>query len=126
MPIHKEVKSTLHIISHNLEMPSLIMTHTHDGSLKNNVKTVSVSKHEHKIIDLLDLFTDETDNNENSKIPNSIDIKIDKHFHTSKYVEHVFVLSKSLSIHTYYNEKIKDGFHTKIKIPPKSIKTQLS
>jgi hypothetical protein len=126
MPIHKEVKSTLHFISHSIEKSGFMLSHNHNQYLADDFKNSVVSHHEHEMIDILDYFIDEEHNNEDSKKPNTINNKVDKHFHSSKYMEQKLVSTKTSSVNYNYNEKIKDGFYAKIKIPPKATKIQLS
>lgn len=124
MPLHNEFKSALHSMSHYLEMPDVVLTHNQHENL--NYKTSTNSFHGHKIIDLLDYFADDTNNNEDSNKANLVDNKIDKHFYPSKYNIPELVDKKSTQELNNYTEKIKKGFFRKIIDPPIAIRMQLS
>ena len=126
IPIQKELKSALHGISHFLQMPDHLISHNQNENLNYEVKVLTILYHEHKILDLLDAFTDKNNSANDSNKPNLVDSKIDKHFHSSKYKVIKLVTTKSSSVLDNYHEKVKDLFYKKIKRPPKKLKIQLS
>ncbi|WP_034045175.1 hypothetical protein [Wocania ichthyoenteri] len=126
MPIHKEAKRVLHSISHFIEMPNAILSHNQNENLDYKVKTPTITYHEHKILDILDVFAEVNNDTEDSNKPSLVDSKIDKHFHSSKYKEQKLITSKSLAVIDSYTEKVKALFYRKIKVPPKTSNMQLS
>lgn len=125
MPIHKEVKITLHNISHFLEMPNVILSHNHNENLNYKVKSSTITYHEHKILDLLDALTNTDTSTKDSNKPYETNNKIDKHFHSLKYTILNRVSTKSVVFYNY-KEKLNNYFLKKIKRPPEKIKMQLS
>ena len=124
MPLHNEFKSVLHSMSHYLEMPDVVLSHNQNENL--NYKSSTNSFHGHKIIDLLDYLSDDTNNKEDSNKANLVDNKIDKHFYPSKYnLPNLVNRKPTQEIHNY-TEKIKKGFFRKIIDPPIAITMQLS
>lgn len=121
MPIHKEIKSVLHSISHSIEMSGFMQHHNHsqNGHLKNAISELNIPEHDHKIISLLDYLIDAEDHRKESKKSNTKNLEIDKHFHLSKYLAIQRVLVKNALVNDNYKENIEDGFYSKIKIPPK-------
>ena len=57
MPIHKEVKTALHSVSHYLQMPEVVLSHDLNQNLDYKYKPIT-SSHQHLIIDLLDCLID--------------------------------------------------------------------
>ena len=124
MPIHKEVKSTLHSISHFLEMPKNILSHNKSENL--NYKTISTfSYHEHKILDILDVLSKTNTSDSESNQQRVVFSKIDKHYYTSKYKVSNFTETQLNRVIDCYREKEKALFYKKIKIPPKKSYVQL-
>ncbi|GAA4882256.1 hypothetical protein GCM10023311_00410 [Flaviramulus aquimarinus] len=119
MPIHKEVKSVLHSMSHYLQMPDMVLSHNQDQNLNYKTQTSNITFHQHKLIDLLDAFIGNKTNNEDSNKAHIFNIKIDKHFYDHKYKYQELISTKTSSIIDNYKEKIKDEFFGKIKVPPK-------
>ncbi|WP_298500292.1 hypothetical protein [uncultured Algibacter sp.] len=124
MPIHKEVKSTLHNISHYIQKPSVVLSHNKYENKKINIKKSTFSNHDHKIIDLLDYFIGLDNKNNNSNKPSLVDVKIDKHYYSPKYNLVRIIINESPFVFNNYNEELKDGFNRKIKVPPKAILMQ--
>jgi hypothetical protein len=124
IPLHNELKSALHGMSHYLEMPDVVLSHNQNENL--NYKTSTNSFHGHKIIDLLDYLAEATNNNEDSNKANLVDNKIDKHFYSSKYKVLKLGFTKSTLVFDNYIEKLKEGFYEKIIDPPKAPILQLS
>ena len=118
MPLHKEVKYVLHSISHTLEMPTNLISHNQNENLNYKFKTSTTRYHEHNILDLFDSLSEASNNTKNPNLPNMVDIKIDKHFHSSKYRVQKSVAKKSSTVVDSYKEKVNDPFYRKIKIPP--------
>ncbi|MCF7568038.1 hypothetical protein L3X37_06620 [Sabulilitoribacter arenilitoris] len=126
MPIHKEVRSTLHRISHFLEMPNTILSHNKYENINYNLTASAITYHEHKILDLLNNLTEANSKTNESNKPHVVISKIDKHFHLSKYGVLKLIETKSSLAIDCYKEKLKTLFYKKIKIPPKNISIQLS
>ncbi|MFD1162113.1 hypothetical protein [Hwangdonia seohaensis] len=118
MPLHKEVKYVLHSISHALEMPDNLISHHHNENLNYKFKASTNRYHEHNILDLLDGLSDANSNTKNQNLPNVVDIKIDKHFHNSKFNIQELTVTKSSPVIDSYKEKVKALFYVKLKIPP--------
>lgn len=117
MPIHKEVKSTLHSISHFLEIPKNILSHDKKDNL--NYKTASTfTYHEHKILDILDSFSKANTSDSDSNQQRIVISKIDKHYYTPKYKVSYFIETQLSRVIDCYKEKEKALFYKKIKIPP--------
>ncbi len=123
MPIHKEVKSMLHTMSHYLQMPNTVLSHNLDDNLDYKYSKSTISNHEHVLIDILDFFSDDNSQNTDSNKPGLVDISIDKHFRAPKFKVIRFVRTESLHVIGYREKNIKKGFYRKIKIPPKAIIT---
>ena len=121
MPIHKEVKSTLHSISHYMQKPSVVLSHNKSENENYKIKKSTITNHDHKIIDLLDFFMGLDAQNNNSNKSALVNIKIDKHYYSPKYNLINVVTTESSSISGNYIEALKDGFNRKIKVPPKAI-----
>ena len=127
-PSHNEVNKFLHVLTHQLEMPDNIITHSitmHSDYKVHGTHSSNKSEevHNHKLLEFLDtLFkaSDSEKNKENSKI---ISFKIDKHL-TTKYsyknqqltssipVEHLFLFTK---------QKIQKGFRSGVIEPPQLV-----
>lgn len=120
MPLHKEVKYVLHSLSHALEMPDNLMSHNQNENLDYKLKTTTNRYHEHNILDLLDGLSEPVNNTKNPNVPNPVDIKIDKHFHSSKYKVQKLQATKPSTAIDSYKEKSQDIFCIKIKIPPRT------
>jgi hypothetical protein len=121
MPMHKEVKHVLHSLSHSIENLSLVH-HDHDHhheDVKSKVSEASVSHHEHKIINLLDYLTTAKNHHKESKNSKTLDVEFDKHFHSSKHTLLKLENIDNPLVKTRYKVSIKDGFYSKIEIPPK-------
>tara|TARA_R110002049_G_scaffold309289_2_gene520262 strand:- start:45746 stop:46192 length:447 start_codon:yes stop_codon:yes gene_type:complete len=126
MPIHKEVKSVLHSLSHSIENLNFSIHHDHahthqHENLKKEFSEATVLHHKHKIINILDYLTEASDHHKESKNSKILDVEFDKHFHSSNYSAIKFPSNGNPSANDIYRENIKDGFYFKIKIPPKHI-----
>ena len=119
MPIHKELKSALHSISHFLQMPDHLISHNQNENLNYEVKVPTILYHEHKILNLLDAFTDANTSANESNKPNLVDSIIDKHFYSSKYSLPKLIETERLSVIDSYKENLNYLFYIKIKEPPK-------
>lgn len=126
MPIHKEVRSTLHSISHFLEMPNTIISHNQNENINYNLTASTITYHEHKILDLLNNLAEANTNTNEANKPDKVDNKIDKHFYSYKFKASKLISKKLLLVIDSYKEKVKDLFYIKIKIPPKQLNIQLS
>jgi hypothetical protein len=126
MPINKEFISTLHNISHFLEIPDAILSHNQNKNLSYKVTAPNITFHEHKILDLLDNLIKTNNENNDSNNQDVVISKIDKHFHLSKYKVSKLFETKSSYVIDVYKEKEKALFYKKIKIPPKKLTIQLS
>ena len=116
-PAQLPIKTILHTISHNLEIPSYVLQHNNlDNS--NYVKDLSLGEHKdvkqlnhkHQVIDLLDLvFNQETNKNKNQRgEPTQLDTKIKKH-----------ITSKAYTLVFHNNQQIDQPIFWKIDVCPK-------
>lgn len=123
IPIHQEIKSVLHSLSHSIEMSGYSQHHDHGDQphLENEFSEDNKRHHEHEIINILDYFTDASEHHKESKKTNTSDLEVDKHFYTSKYsVLKLVSIVNPLADDVYKESKI-DCFYQKINVPPKEI-----
>jgi len=122
MPIHKEVKSALHSMSHYVQMPDVIMSHNHNENQNYKFKESTLAHHEHQIIDLLDGIFDSDSNGseDNQRESTTIEFKINKHITSNKYA---FVFQNTDQIDTpvfwITNVFSQKGYLDQLYRPPK-------
>ncbi|MEW4924165.1 hypothetical protein [Algibacter sp. 2305UL17-15] len=118
-PLHNEINSVLHFISHNLEKPSVLISHNFDINSEVKLMPSAISSHEHRIIDFIDtIFGEDDAEQKDSKQPNPKESKIDKHLSSFNYGLEKLFSTKRVSTTCCYTDKIQSGFYKKIKIPP--------
>lgn len=120
LPIHNEVKSLLHSISHSLEMPNVVMSHNYQKHQVIDYEKSERTAHKHKLIDLLDYVFGADSSEKDSNKPYNLEHKVDKHFSSSNEVETMLVSALTESVNDNYKKRKKETFLKKIKIPPKT------
>ena len=119
-PLHNQIVSVLHSVSHHLSKPNFVLSHNHQFNHEITYHPVSsVLDHDHKLIDLIDNILDSKSNSDDSNIPSIEDIIFDKHFCVSKYNYTSNAFDENLINSNFYLEKLSDKYFKKIKIPPK-------
>lgn len=87
-PSHQEVKTLLHAVTHNLEMPENIIGHTSllkETTIHTNHDIVNVKRaHHHSLIDAISFAMESFDNEKGTKTPRMPIKKIDKHVRSYK------------------------------------------
>ncbi|WP_299119055.1 hypothetical protein [uncultured Winogradskyella sp.] len=123
------LRSILHTISHNLEIPSYILQHDEvdNNDYVNQLKSgTNVGNHDlnhqHKVLDFLDEIFDEqsNDNKNHNGETTTVDFKLNKHITSSKYN---FIFQNSFKMdkpefwitHIFY----KNGYLEQLYRPPK-------
>lgn len=120
-PLKRELIAVLHSISHNLEKPTTVISHSHEFNTEVYYKTTTTYSHEHRIIDFIDIILNVAtgDSDTESNKSKTIDIEFDKHFCSSKYKLLKPVLPSSSSIISLYKQNKTTKFFKKIEVPPK-------
>lgn len=132
-PAHQEVNKILHILSHHLEKPSFVMTHSNhdnrafiktiDGNNQHK-RTIELQPHSHEFIDFFAglLKTSGCDNTPANT--NQVDQKIDKYIKSdeisSKSRAILFLLEKKSNYAEIKQKPFKGYFEFK-KQPPRLV-----
>ncbi|WP_400077202.1 hypothetical protein [Winogradskyella sp. R77965] len=122
------IKSVLHTISHNFEIPSYVLQHD-EADNSDYAKQLSLGtnagnhnlNHQHKVLDFLEVIFDEQSNgNENHSGETTIvDLKINKHITNKKY-KLIFAKINYLEKPSYWlhNQFEMKGYLNKLYRPP--------
>ncbi|WP_339704492.1 hypothetical protein [uncultured Kriegella sp.] len=124
-PLHQQIGTVLHSVSHFFEMPGHVMSHDsfvdHD-SFKEHLHIeheIGVNDHEHGILDFFDSIFKASNDEDDSKDAFITKIKIDKHFVVTKnLVQSHLVLNQS----NHFSEivcKYSDGYSHELYDPPR-------
>lgn len=124
-PLHQQIGTVLHSVSHFFEMPGHVMSHdsflAHD-SFKEHPHIAHEKRandHDHGVLDFLDSIFEASNDEDDSQDGLTPQIKIDKHFVVTKHlVEKPFVLNRS----NLFNEivcKYSDGYSSELYNPPR-------
>lgn len=123
-PVHRQISSVFHEISHVLESPETILSHPqqadhHHDTLKNGEHSLATTEHQHVLLDMMDSIFDASDEQHPEDDTALILIKCDKHIGS----QHSF-LPKIFSGITSQNanaveQKVKIGYLSLPERPPK-------
>lgn len=87
-PLNTQLGSVIHTISHSLEMPSNILSHSSNEHLKTEIHTNHdhkrvVISHNHTIIEIIDSIVNESNEKDNSNKKHKSELKVKKHLSTN-------------------------------------------
>lgn len=126
-PSHNEIFKLLHILSHQLEMPGTVLSHSESGGHHhhnhNNVSAKHKNNHQHGFLEFINKVLMASSAEHNADNTNIKSYKIDKHIITQEYdkvqqamwslaVKHVFSKIKNNTL---------EGFLNSVFQPPKVI-----
>lgn len=121
-PLHQQIKSVFHEVSHALETPDYIMSHNASTldyeSHSHNDYQIDTLRHEHQLIDFIDALFAASEENDGSEDSVLTQIKIDKHIATYQ-----FHLQKDFDFRLLQKfwmplEKSEAGYLQRLKEPP--------
>jgi len=127
-PLHQQIGSVFHEISHVLESPEAIAAHANGGhhdyevhghdNHKATEHGMASTDHQHDLLDLIDAIFDASDEQNPEDQTALILIKCDKHISSQHYI-----LQDILPLSTSHNpflveQKVKKGFLNLPKEPP--------
>lgn len=125
-PMHRQISSVFHEISHVLESPDAILTHpqqaNHDHRThKNGEHRLANTDHQHILLDLMDSILDASDDQHPEDDTALILIKCDKHIGSG-----LSTLPKKIPITTSQNtiaveQKVKIGYLDHPEEPPQIV-----
>lgn len=127
-PMHQQIGTVFHEISHLLEAPEAILSHSqqadHDhGTHENGEHRLASTDHQHVLLDLMVSIFDASDEQNSDDDTALILIKWDKHISS----QHI-ILPKIFSFNTAQNinaveQKVKIGFLAHPEEPPQIVST---
>jgi hypothetical protein len=129
-PAQLPLRSILHTISHNLEIPSYVLQHNEEANndyvnqLNSGINSSMENlEHQHEVLDILEVIFNKksNDNKNHNGETTTVDFKINKHITSNKYN---FVFQKSHSTdkpefwitHRFY----KKGYLEQLYRPPQA------
>ncbi len=123
-PMHKQIRTVFHEISHLLEAPNILLSHqshsidhNHDYH-EDGEHTLVTADHQHTLLDLMDCIFEASDEQNTEDDTALILIKCDKH-NSSRYI----ILPKTFPFTTSQNtnaveQKVKIGYLDHPEEPP--------
>jgi len=126
-PLHQELNSFLHAVTHQLEMPQDILQHDNSRSSdfqKQAYTThISDSGHDHKFLQLLDSLLKASDSEKNQEDSIRASVKTLKYIKPNIFKNHKTTILPFLAKHIFLfkKQKIKKGFQTGIIEPPQMV-----
>ncbi len=123
-PLHQQVRTALHTISHCLEIPGYIIPHDtivgpEGFSHVHNKHEINSMYHNHYVLDLIDgIFKNINKKSESSETFLS-KTKLDKYLFISRFELYKFVEPKIPHGFSIVQKKSLKGFFNKLKEPPK-------
>lgn len=125
-PMHEQISSIFHEISHVFQYPEALIAHEHQNYLahpkhQEGHHLMATSDHHHTLIDLIDSFFNASDEQIPDEDTALILVKYDKHI-SSQYI----ILPKRFPLITSYHafwieQKAKKGFSNLPKEPPQNL-----
>ncbi|MEP3209522.1 MAG: hypothetical protein ABJN95_10055 [Maribacter sp.] len=121
-PLHQQINSVFHEVSHALETPDYIMSHksatlAHESHSHNDYQ-IDTLQHEHLLIDFIDSLFAASDENDGSDDSVLTQIKIDKHITTYQYHLQKEFNFRLLQKFWMALEKSETGYLSRLKEPP--------
>lgn len=121
-PLHQQINTVLHSISHFLEVPVDVMSHNQieffEGHQHVNHYSFKVD-HEHNLIDFLHSIFKASDNEDRSQESLATKLKIDKHFISSDcLIKRSLLMSSKNSFFDLVRPCI-DGYSWELYAPPR-------
>jgi len=126
-PLHHELSSWVHALTHQLGTPEATMVHDHvalsDYQEHAHHLSASKSDHNHKFLEFLDRILKASDLGENQEDSTPVSFKIHKHIKTNNFNKHLTAILPELTTHLFLfkKQKIKKGFKKGIIEPPQSV-----
>lgn len=124
-PLHQQIGTVLHSVSHFFEMPGHIMSHDsfldHDSFKKHKhmEHEIGGTDHDHGIIDFLDSIFKASNDEDDSQDALTTKIKIDKHYVETQYLgQKHFDLNQSNDFSEIVC-KYSDGYSNELYDPPR-------
>lgn len=126
-PLHQQINSVFHNVSHALEIPDYIMSHDSNYEHESYGHTdyqIGNLNHDHEIVDFIDSVFDASDEDGGSEDSMLTEIKIDKHITTYQ-----FQFQNNFNIAIFQNfwlsqEKLESGYLKRLKEPPQYFNNQ--
>ncbi len=121
-PFHNQINEMLHFLSHELEMPDTIISHS-DNSVDSHNEgghyALTQTKHDHGFLEFLNKFLEVSDTESDNENPNTIKQKIDKHIRIKKKMSRFYSLTfESKSVWFFIQECMLEGYIFKVFQPP--------
>ena len=127
-PSHNEVNKLLHVLTHQLEMPENVISHSttyHSVYKAHEIHALNKSKevHDHSILQLIDSILKASDSKKNQEDSTFLSLKIDKHLTTKISYQNQQLTSSIIVKHlfSFTKQKIQKGFRRGIIEPPELI-----
>lgn len=124
-PLHVEVNSLLHTITHTIEKPDTVLAHQKRTGIVNAHKSIkhknATLKHDHKIIDLVDDILEGAEKDSESPEKQEISLKVDKHIRIQTNIakdEEILICSQKSSLWKTIKNKIEKGYKNDPIKPP--------
>lgn len=126
-PLHLEVNSVLHTITHALEKPNVVLVHektTENKKIHRSTKHEDESlKHEHEIIDLVQRILKGSDPAKQSRKRSKTAVKIDKHITLQTSILKDKNIIEDSSRKVFWKKlkiKLQNGYKSGFKEPPRA------
>ncbi|CAM3347353.1 hypothetical protein [Zobellia roscoffensis] len=122
-PLHQQISSIFHEVSHVLEMPNTVMEHApfsyEDDTHQSHNHRSTDSTHEHKIIKILDTIFDGPDSNNSPEDTLLTDFKFDKHITTNNFLFNILPSVDSQENFKTVDGNLKLGYYFILEEPPR-------
>ncbi|SHJ37872.1 hypothetical protein SAMN04488513_104117 [Pseudozobellia thermophila] len=121
-PIHREIGSILHGISHFLEAPDTLLDHRHEHkthTYHEHAQERTDDAHDHLAINFIDSLFSAFDGDKNQKESVYKSPKLDKHLHSNRYTFPPLLLPPETTNFGAVENKLKEGYPKIPLEPPK-------